>query len=537
MITRFTRWLVFGLVAVGLFTRGSSQARALDDPIQLKSGPISGATVESNINIRVYKGIPYASPPVDALRWRPPQAVSPWQGVRACEQFSPTALQVRTPVNQIGASSPASEDCLYLNVWTGAKTANDKLPVMVWIHGGGWANGSGSSLGYNGEAFARKGVLLVSINYRLGPLGFLAHPLLSAESERGVSGNYAILDQIAALGWVQDNIASFGGNPENVTIFGESAGGSSVYVLVATPLTKGLFQKAIAESAWVSDSNFAHLKQRTAKSDSAEVIGQRAIAAALGKDRTDVLAAMRDLPAEKAIKLALPAAASVDGWLLPQFPREIYRDGSQNHVALIAGTNNGEGVTMVAANKTYNSMEEYRQDRVKDLGSSTDDILQHYQVNSVDDIRQAQIDLISDFWYHRPARDMARGMASVQSRAFMYHFTRNAVEPSAQALHAAEIPYVFMRVPEAMKRLNRDTVDPIDLKLSETINSYWVQFAKVGDPNVDGQPTWPAYDTQSEQYLVLGEPIKIGSSLRKDSLDALDRAIDQRDREFAGAAK
>jgi len=284
MMTQFTRWLVYGLVAVGLLTRGFSPARALDDPIQLKSGPISGATVDSNINIRVYKGIPYAAPPVGALRRRPPQAVSPWQELRACEQFSPTAHQVRTPINQTGAISSASEDCLYLNVWTSAKTASDKLPVMFWI-------------------------------------------------------------------------------------------------------------------------------------------------------------------------------------------------------------------------------------------------------------RQAQIDLISDFSYHRPARDMARGMARVQSRAFMYHFTRNAVEPSAQALYAAEIPYVFMRVPEAMKRLNRDTVDPIDLKLSKTINSYWVQFAKAGDPNANGLPPRPAYDTQSEQYLELVEPIKIGSSLRKDSLDTLDRAIDQRDREFAAVAK
>ena len=241
--TPMTRSHLRALLSISaLLVSFSTTALAVEDPVQLTSGQVSG--VELDDGVTVFRGIPFAAPPVGDLRWKAPQPPTPWKGVRAADTFGAVCMQRGRQL--------MSEDCLYLNVWTKADPEQDTLPVMVWIHGGGWTFGASSSANYDGVGFAEKGVVLVSVNYRMNAFGFMAHPELSAESKRGVSGNYGILDHIAALEWVRDNIAGFGGDPDNVTIFGESAGGASIYALLATPLAKGLFHRAISESTWIT---------------------------------------------------------------------------------------------------------------------------------------------------------------------------------------------------------------------------------------------------------------------------------------------
>ena len=325
----------------------STTALAVEEPVQLTSGQVSG--VELDGNVTVFRGIPFAAPPVGDLRWKAPQPPIPWRGVRVADTFGATCMQRGRQL--------MSEDCLYLNVWTKADSDQDRLPVMVWIHGGGWTFGASSSANYDGVGFADKGVVLVSVNYRMSAFGFMAHPELSAESARGVSGNYGILDHIAALEWVRDNIRGFGGDPDNVTIFGESAGGASIYALLATPLANGLFHRAISESTWITGTNVTHLTRHNGFSDSAEARGQQAVAdklTELGRSTDgDLLATMRAMSADDVISMRFGVSLAEDGWVLPKSPEEIFSDGSHNVVPLLAGVNDGEGLFFVRPNRTF----------------------------------------------------------------------------------------------------------------------------------------------------------------------------------------
>jgi para-nitrobenzyl esterase len=296
---------------------------ALDSPVRTETGFVSGVQGRSP-EIRVFKGIPYAAPPVGSLRWRPPQPAAKWAGVRSAGQFSDACAQQEPPDGQ-----PASEDCLYLNVWTPGKSADDRLPVMFWIHGGGLRSGAASMIHYDGEALAKRGVVLVSINYRLGWLGYFAHPELTRESERNVSGNYGLLDQIAALQWVHKNIAAFGGDPNKVTIFGQSGGSRSANALVVSPLAKGLFRGVIAESHTLFPKALSLLD--------AEKLGAR-FAESQGATS---LAQLRAKPAKDLVKGTAATAYSpnVDGWVLPADPYTVFAEGKQNDVSLLAGSN------------------------------------------------------------------------------------------------------------------------------------------------------------------------------------------------------
>jgi len=414
-----------------------------------------------------------------------------------------------------------SEDCLYLNVWTAAEDPNAKLPVMVWIHGGGLTLGWGHQRGYDGVAFAQQGVVLVSINYRLGPFGYLAHPALSKESKRGVSGNYGFLDQLAALRWVQKNIAAFGGDPGNVLIFGESAGGTSVNALCASPLSKGLFHRAIAESAWITDTNFAHLTEPSPLVASAETLGIEWAERLLGAKPTGaVLAKLRAVSAEEIVQKTAsdyPVAATVDGWFLTDTSNNIFASGKQQNVPLIAGTNKDEG-TMFAAFLPAATPEQFRADTREIYGDHTDAVLSLYQLNDAKDLAQAKNQFITDTWFVHGTRAMLSGMEKVSSNAYQYHFTRRAKAPAAWgAHHAYELGYVFNNLGPAQ---SEDT----DKMLADAMIRYWVQFAKTGDPNVEGLPQWPAYTTKSDQYLELGDEIKIGTALRKEACEILDEA-------------
>ena len=475
-------------------------------PVRIDSGIITGVTSNSDDSIHVFKGIPFAAPPVGELRWKPPALVASWEGVRACDKFGN-----KCPQEGRERAGPFGEDCLYLNVWSPANPTAEKLPVMVWIHGGGLTTGSAHEPGYMGDQFSKRGVVLVSINYRLGALGFLAHPLLSVESEQGVSGNYGLLDQVAALKWVQRNIAIFGGDPDNVTIFGESAGGTSVYCLTATPQARGLFRKAILQSAWLPETVFADL-------DTAEEVGTTEVAKAISGEVT--ASAMRQLSTEEILeyfKQRLPVAT--DGWLFPQSPAQIYAEGEQNRVRSIVGTNRDEG-TMFTARQPFPSVELYQAEMQGEYGDQAGAIKTLYPAEKVGDVRKAVVQHITDTWFVRPTREYARQMQRLGNKTWMYHFTQTSPTwPWLGAAHAAEIRYVF-------NTLDASKIKDVDREIAKSMIGYWVHFAKTGDPNVDGLPQWPSYTVENDKHLEIGKKTSIGNGLRAEACDVLDGIIE-----------
>ena len=498
-------------------------AAAPGDPVKIDAGLINGVSGAS-AGSRVYAGIPFAAPPLGNLRWKPPQPVKPWEGVRDCSAFGPWCPQ---PKPMLGKElGKLSEDCLYLNVWTSAKNYEARLPVMFWIHGGGCTTGSGGSSYYNGEALAKQGVVVVTINYRLGPFGFFAHPLLSQESEHGVSGNYGLLDQIAALQWVQRNIARFGGDPNCVTIFGESAGSASVCRLMVSPLAKGLFHRAIAESGG-AEGRDRHLKQDVGRVEAMEKIGQR-IATKLGCDKAPyVLAELRAKSADELLSASDPAQGLfgkgtkfgwiVDGWVLPDDPGALFAAGKQAPVPFIAGTNADEGTIFLQQLPGLHVMG-YKLTVRTVFREQAPQYLALYPVTQDDQVRAAlsRLTTIGAFVY--PARADARAQAKIDAKTFLYHFTR--VPPYVRgrdygAFHSAEIGYVFGNL------VPMGTFEPLDKGLSRTMSACWVQFAKTGDPNGPGLPQWPAYDAVGDKYLEFGDQVKVGAGLYREACDLL----------------
>jgi para-nitrobenzyl esterase len=484
---------------------------AIQDPVRVEQGQLSG-TAGKNPDVRVYKGVPFAAPPVGDLRWKAPQPPASWQGVRQATEFAHPCLQQPYPESSAYYSKlpPLSEDCLYLNIWTAAKSDQDKLPVMVWIHGGGFTRGAGSTPTYDGENFAGKGVVLVTVNYRLGVFGFLALPELTAESAHHASGMYGMLDQIAALQWVKKNIAQFGGDPEKVTIFGESAGSVAVNVLMASPLAKGLFHRAIAESG----GSFAPMRPLA----EAEKTGT-AFAASLGASQ-DVLKTLRARPADEILKAAADQTTmrpQVDGWCLPQDVYTTFAQGKQNDVPLLVGSNADEGTTLApqgvstkAAQFTLEARQRY--------GSHADQYLKLYPASS-------DQEAVASF-YASFRNNMAWGMhtwARMQTKtghhpAYRYFFTRRPPGPLSQqqrAYHAAEIAYVFQNF------LGQRPWEDADRQLGATMASYWVNFATTGNPNGKGLPKWPAY-AGKEQVMELGDKVGVEPLVYKAEMDLFD---------------
>jgi len=497
------------VVSAALFLPWAPVVWAIDEPVQLTHGLVSG--VELDDGMTVFRGIPFAAPPVAELRWKAPQPPIRWEGVRPADTFGPACLQGRDVFK--------SEDCLYLNVWTKAESLDEGLPVMVWIHGGGWSSGASSRAVYDGVGFADKGIVLVSVNYRMNAFGFMAHPALSAESERGVSGNYGILDHIAALEWVRDNVRGFGGDPNNVTIFGESAGGASIYALLATPLAKGLFHRAISESTWITSTNVTHLIRNNGFSDSAEVRGERAVAeklAELGRSADgDLLTAMRELTAAEIMSMRFNVSLAEDGWVLPKSPREIFAEGSQNVVPLLAGVNDGEGLLFVRADRTFTTLEEQRDTRVEQWGTHGEGLAAYYLADKADDILAIEVDYNTDSWFARPNREILTSMARTPAETFMYLFTRNLRDPSELSPHAMELRYVFQTLP--------DDASEVDRRISDLMSDYWVQFAKSGNPNREGLPPWPTYDAEVQEHQIIGAEVGQGLGFRREALNELDR--------------
>lgn len=541
-------WVIMGvLVVLPLGSAGHQRSdtdHSLSDPIRLDSGLVSGQLVGEVGDVRVYKGIPYAAPPVGENRWKPPQPVTPWEGVRAALEYGPSCPQHNVLERLYGAKlGPTSEDCLYLNVWTPAKRTDERLPVMVWIHGGGYTAGSGSSPYYEGANLARRGVVVVTFNYRLGIYGFFAHPLLSKESPHGVSGNYGLLDQIAALQWVKRNIAAFGGDPNRVTIFGESAGAGSVCYLMVSPLAKGLFHRAIAQSGSAFGQN-RHLRESWYGQEPAERIGERA-AERLGCDKaSDPLAALRAKSSEELLAITgtgLGAGGAgtfsfgpiVDGWVVPDDPGAIFEAGRQHPVPLIVGSNADEG-TIFLLTSPVGDVAGFRTMIASTFGERAQDVLALYPAAEGGDARTLMNRFVTDSRFVAPARFFAR-MQSRVSRAYLYHYTWVMPNPrGAQlgAFHASEIPLVFG---------NREVTTLAEEQWSKgpsaALMAYWIQFARTGDPNVKGFPSWPPYDPTSDRYMEFGAEIAVGAHLRKEACDLFERiAAERRAKRRTGSA-
>ncbi|MBN2420489.1 MAG: carboxylesterase family protein [Deltaproteobacteria bacterium] len=496
----FFRFLLFLSLVLFTFACEKTPPTETTDTKEVKeSAPlyatvaVSGGTIEGveQDGIFIYKGIPFAAPPVGDLRWKSPQPVIPWEGVKKTDKFAPGPMQDTSFGAMLGGPQEISEDCLYLNVWTGAKKTDERRPVMVWIYGGGFGIGMTSSPAYDGASLAQKGVVLVSVAYRVGPMGFLAHPELSAESGRG-SGAYGIQDQIAGLRWVRDNIAGFGGDPSNVTIFGESAGGISVSMLTASPLAKGLFHRAISQSGGSMTPPRMTLAQ-------AEEQGKKYLEN-LG---ANTIAEARSLGAEEIQKNTKGMGSFwpvADGATIVENQYEVFETGSFNDTPVLAGTNSNEGGLFVMQPVTSDGFVKMVQSQYA-LGA--EEILKAYPHATDEEATQSAKDLMRETAFAWPTW----AWATLQSRngrnkAYVYYFDHRVEGVPGGANHAAEIPYVFGNLGGPGPMNSRPATDE-DRALGELISAYWINFAKTGDPNGDGLPEWPAFNEKENKVMYI----------------------------------
>jgi para-nitrobenzyl esterase len=491
----FERFRVLALALAALLIPAAAMADAPGPTVQTHDGPVVGAALPDGLT--VFKGIPYAAPPTGPLRWTPPAPPAPWTAPRPAIAFAPACDQPTRPT-VIDAPRRMSEDCLYLNVWSpphASNTPGGGAPVMVWIHGGAFTNGDAASPLYDGAQLARAGVVVVSMGYRLGILGYLAHPELSAESPRHVSGNYGMLDQIAALRWVKANIAAFGGDPANVTIFGQSSGGLSVVDLVASPEARGLFAKAIAESAYTVSTPALNTVQFG--QPSAEAFGI-AIQKAVGAPN---LAALRKINGEDLTNLAAaahyPPLPTVDGWLLPAQTVEIFDRGQQAPVPLLVGFTSGElrSLRFLLPPIPVTAAEYERQVRAK-YADLADAYLRLYPSSN---IPESVLAASRDGLYGWTAVRLATKQTALGQPAFLYYFDHSYPGEQghvAAAFHASEIPYVFGEVGTNTRLPTYWPPPPTtagEVALSRAMVDYWTSFARTGVPASATAPVWKPF--------------------------------------------
>lgn len=482
----------------------------LADPVIIETpqGKLQGKSSAANREISAFKGIPFALPPTGDRRWKPAEPAPKWQGVRLAEQYGPNCVQLPYPEGSFFSrpAFPTSEDCLYLNVWTPVDLAQgkaeEKLPVMVWIHGGALTRGGGSVDTYNGSNLADKGVVVVTINYRLGVLGYFAHPELTEESPQKASGNQGTTDQIQALKWVQDNIAAFGGDPDRVTIFGESAGSWSVNHLVASPLAKNLFHGAIGQSGAVL-SPMPQLRSSLIGQPSAEDLGREFAIKTVGEKAG--LAALRALPAHEVMAAAdaygFRTQGIVDGWLFPDQIYNIMAEGKQNPVPVIVGFNSDEGTTLGAAARLPASKQAYLKGIKQRYGEYADEYLALYPA---DDLRRSVLDAFRDNFVSWAMPTWAMMTANVNQPAWLYYFSHRPSGPMKEQLgayHAAEIQYVFDNYPRNI---------PHEQEMADIMSDYWVSFAKTGEPKVADRPEWKPYTQEERSYVEFNNETKDG---------------------------
>lgn len=517
MTLLYGQWKLTIAIAVVLLTAALAAVGAVvANPVKVDGGLLKG-TLEDGL--KIYRGIPYAAPPVGDLRWRPPQPAPKWTGVRAADQFGRACMQTNPAIANLPAPS---EDCLYLNVWTPAKKDNEKLPVLVWIHGGGFVAGAPAEQLYHGEWLAKKGVVVVSIAYRLGVFGFLVHPELSAESDKHVSGNYGLLDMIAGLQWVQRNVSAFGGDPEKVTIQGESAGAAAVSMLCGSPLTKGLFRGAIAESGASfgpvrDDATFGEFVPLASAEKSGQVwlksIGVVGIAEA------------RKMPAEKVQEMSPRQMGRfgpiADGWVVAGDQYKLYSAGRYNDVPVLIGYNSDEGITFAPK-----SQDAYVQSVREKYQGLADKILAAYPGGESSAEKWTARNLMRDSSFGWNTWTWARLQTKTgKSKMFLYFFEEKAELPAESdpsgfgARHAAELPYVFRQLREH----GRSVPTPKDEALSEMMRTYWTNFVKNGDPNGTELPEWPSYNDAKPRMLhIESGNTKPGPVVNVEGLKVLD---------------
>ena len=492
-----------------------SQQPASGPEVAIADGTLQGV---SDGSVQYFKGIPYAAPPVGDLRWEPPQPVAPWTGVHDASRFVHDCMQQPFPFDAAPLSASLSEDCLYVNVWRPANAAaGAKLPVMVWIHGGGFVNGGSSSPVYDGTHFADKGVIFVSMNYRLGRFGFFGFPALTAEHPDDPHGNYGYMDQIAALKWVRSNIAAFGGDPDNVFVFGESAGGGSVHMLLSSPMAKGLFAKAGVESGGGRGELMGprQLSKDQPGLPSLETIGVNfAKTNGIDGNGADALAKLRALPADKIVAglgmMSMMQASGPptyggpieDGKVVTQSPEAAYKSGDFAHVPLLIGANSadiGFGTARTADEALTQAFDGDAKTARADYAATTDG-----------SDREIMYSIAMDKMMVEPARFGAQEFSAAGLPAYEYRFSY--VSPEAEAAfkaspfanfgmdgaqHASEIPYAF----DTIRAAQKGQATPEDEATAQSMNAYWVDFAKAGNPNGDALPQWPAYGATSDTLM------------------------------------
>ncbi len=486
--------------------------------VEIAQGTLVGSIANSQSSVASFKGIPYATAPIGSRRWRPPETPIRWEGRRLATAFGPDAMQQPYPPGSFYArllpSREVSEDCLYLNVWS-PDVARGNLPVMVWIHGGALTRGSGALDLYEGSNLAAQGVVVVTLNYRLGVFGYFAHPELVAESEHNSAGNYGLLDQVKALTWIRDNIAAFGGDAGNVTLFGQSAGAWSISALSVSPLAGGLFHKVIGESG-------ARLEHRP-DINAATAAGVQ-LAKTIGAES---LEALRKLPGGELLEAAEAAGFQtneiVDGWAVPEQPYESFAAGRQHRVPTLLGFNANEATTLVTPAFIPPDVETYTALTTTNYGDLSAAFLSIYPA---DNLQRSAFEAFRDYWFGWQMVTWAKQTRRAGQNAFLYYFAHSPPGPQSAELgayHAAEIPYVFDNI-QALP----DPAAPDDHRLGAIMSSLWVAFATTGTPYMTGLPTWPVFEPDETNYLLFenGGTVSTAAALLQERWPFWDVVMD-----------
>ncbi|HVV94115.1 MAG TPA: carboxylesterase family protein [Hyphomicrobiales bacterium] len=500
-------------IGAGIAAEGAAPGLGV---VQTSAGAVSGA--DAGHGVTVYKGLPYAAPATGALRWRPPAPATPWSGVRAMTDWPPDCPQGKGQTSDGYRSTRQGEDCLAVNVWTPARAPGETLPVMVWFYGGSFIFGSGSDERSDGTGFARKGVVLVTVNYRLGLFGFLAHPALTAESAEGFSGNYGVLDIIAALRWIRDNIAGFGGDPDRVTLFGVSAGAAQISLLLTAPGAAGLFQRAIMESPGA----MRPLATLAEAEEAGRVLG-------------DDIAALRRLPWQELLaktNLLVPKMRALthprvlrpiaDGVVIPEDDRTAFRAGHFHPVPSIVGTNADEGTSMVAT-WTVKTAADWHRLLADNFAGAEAAVAAAYPVAVDADVPGRVAEAFADSQFNYGAEGVARALVARGAPVWRYRFIRRAPYLADGPHHGGEVSYVFNNLPDG------PDYDATDRALAATMQDIWVRFATAADPNGSGLPSWPRQDAGADnRLLIFGDRIAATTEPPSARLAVYDQVYDSR---------